>query len=186
MSLPAADVLGDLGRMLEAAGVDWYLFGAQAALLRGSRRSTADVDVTVFAGSVSTQELLGKLSGAFGLRVEDRDGFVAQTRVIPTIHLATQMPVDIVLGGPGLEEYFLARCEPLTIGGWVVRVPLAEDLVVMKLLAGRSRDLEDATALVKAGADISAIEPMIDAIAEGMGEDDIRRALDEVRSRVGR
>lgn len=79
MSLPAADVLGDLGRMLDAAGVDWYLFGAQAALLRGSRRSTADVDVTVFAGAVPPRELLGKLSGAFELRVDDRDGFVAQS-----------------------------------------------------------------------------------------------------------
>jgi hypothetical protein len=37
MSSPAADVLRDLGRMLDAAGVDWYLFGAQAALLRGAR-----------------------------------------------------------------------------------------------------------------------------------------------------
>lgn len=145
MSLPAAEVLGDLGRMLDAAGVDWYLFGAQAALLRGSRRSTADVDVTIFPGAVSTHELLNKLSGAFELRVEDRDGFVAQTRVIPTVHLATQMPVDIVLGGPGLEEYFLSRSEPLTIGGRVVRVPLAEDLVVMKpsrgpLTGSRRRD----------------------------------------------
>jgi hypothetical protein len=186
MSLPTADVLGDLGRTLDAAGVDWYLFGAQAALLRGSRRSTADVDVTVFAGSVPTPDLVDRLSDAFALRVEDRDQFVARTRVIPTIHLATQMPVDIVLGGPGLEEYFLSRCERLTIGGYEVRVPLAEDLVVMKLLAGRSRDLDDAVALVKAGAELSAIEPMIEAIAEGMGEDDIRRALDEVRSRVER
>jgi hypothetical protein len=159
------------------------LFGAQAALLRGLRRSTADVDVTVLAGSMSSQELVIRLSGCFGLQVEDREGFVAQTRVLPLVHLATQMPVDLVLGGPGIEEHFLSRCERLTIEGQVVRVPLAEDLVLMKLVAGRPRDLEDAAALVRAGAELSEVEPMVEAVAEGLGEDDVRQALAEVKRR---
>jgi len=186
MSSTTADVLRDLGRMLDAAGVDWYLFGAQAAILRGLQRSTADVDVTVIPGSVRTEELVNKLSGGFSLKVEDRDGFVAQTRVLPLVHLATRMPVDLVLGGPGIEEHFLSRCERLTINGQVVRVPLAEDLVLMKLVAGRSKDLDDAAALVRAGADLVEVEPMVEAVAEGLGEDDIREALEELKRRVRR
>jgi hypothetical protein len=38
MSSTAADVLRDLGRMLDAAGVDWYLFGAQRAFEEVKRR----------------------------------------------------------------------------------------------------------------------------------------------------
>lgn len=186
MSSPADEVLGDLGRTLDALGLDWYLFGAQAAFLRGARRMTADVDVTVLAGSTSNHELASQLADAFVLRVEDRDHFVAQTRVMPLLHRATGMPVDLVLGGPGLEEHFLSRCESVTIGGREVRVPVAEDLVLMKLLAGRPRDLDDAVALVLAGANLSEVEPMVEAVAEGIGEDDIRRALEELKRRVRR
>ena len=88
---------------------------------------TADVDVTVLPGSLGTTVLVHSLADLFDLRVPDEDGFVAQTRVIPLVHRATTMPVDLVLGGPGLEEHFLSRSEALTMGGHPVRVPLAED-----------------------------------------------------------
>ena len=44
---PVADLLADLARGLAALGVRWFLFGAQAAILHGSARLSADVDVTV-------------------------------------------------------------------------------------------------------------------------------------------
>ncbi len=147
---------------------------------------TADVDITVLPGMFTTSELVSALAADFELRIPDRDGFVAQTRVIPLVHRSTTMPVDLVLGGPGLEEHFLSRCESLSMGGREVRVPVAEDLVLMKLLAARPQDLDDATALVKAGADLSEVEPMVEAVAEGLGEDDIRQALAEVKRRVNR
>lgn len=146
---------------------------------------TADVDVTVLPGTVTTHEIVSRLAGDFELRVPDQDGFVARTRVVPLVHRATTMPVDLVLGGPGLEEHFLSRCESLTMGGRSVRVPVAEDLVLMKLIAGRPHDLDDAAALVRAGAELSEVEPMVEAVAEGLGEDDVRRALEEVKRRVG-
>ena len=47
MRSPVADLLEDLGAALDTLGVRWYLFGAQAAILYGVARLTADVDVTV-------------------------------------------------------------------------------------------------------------------------------------------
>jgi hypothetical protein len=41
------EVLRSLDAAMHAAGARWYLFGAQAALLHGSSRLTADVDATV-------------------------------------------------------------------------------------------------------------------------------------------
>lgn len=46
-----ARVLADLHELLAAQGLEWYLFGARAAQLRGLRRATVDVDITVFAGA---------------------------------------------------------------------------------------------------------------------------------------
>ena len=186
MPSPVATVLADLADALEGIGAGWYLFGAQAALLRGSRRLTADVDVTLLPGDCATSAIVDQLVRAgFGLRVKSDESFIQATRVLPVTHVATNMPVDVVLGGPGLEELFLESSEPLEIEGSRIQVPTAEHLVVMKLLAGREKDLEDATAIGRANAlDNSAIEALVESIATGLGEDDIRRAFAELQSRL--
>jgi len=150
---PVADVLVALDLSCAAIGVSWYLFGAQAALLYGSARLTADVDVTVLLGDVSTEALVAALAGeGFELRISD-PAFVAATRVIPVVHRATGFPTDVVLGGPGLEELFLSRASRRSVGGTRIPVVSAEDLIVMKILAGRDKDKdkEDVRAVVRAG-----------------------------------
>lgn len=47
MRSPVADLLADLARGFERLGMRWYLFGAQAAIVYGVARLTADVDATV-------------------------------------------------------------------------------------------------------------------------------------------
>jgi hypothetical protein len=187
MSFPVAEALRDISRVLDRLGIGWYLFGAQAALLRGSRRLTADIDLTLFPGEDGVEPLLAELCEAgLALRVPDAPDFVAATRVLPLYHKATQIPVDLVLGGAGLEEHFLAGSERLDLGGFSVPVPCTEHLVVMKLLAGRAKDLDDALAMVRTSRpDLQAVEDLVDAIAVGLGEDDIRASLTELRARLG-
>jgi hypothetical protein len=186
MSSAIHDALAALTRAFRRADVGWYLFGAQAALLRGSRRLTSDIDVTVLPGDVSTSTLLDELAAqGISLRVADADDFVKRTRVLPLVHDASGMPVDVVIGGPGLEQLFLDAAEPVSLDDLVVPVASAAHLVVMKLLAGRPKDLDDAEAMVRAATmDLDEIEPLVEAIAEGLGEDDIRRALASVRRRT--
>ena len=52
MPSPLAELLGGLRDAFEPLGVRWYLFGAQAAILHGAARLSADVDVTVRLGEV--------------------------------------------------------------------------------------------------------------------------------------
>src|SRR6185437_9791873 len=86
------------------------------------------------------------------LRISD-PGFVERTRVLPVAHVAVGVPVDIVLGGPGIEESFLARAKVLDLEGVRVPVARAEDVVVMKLLAGRPKDVDDVVAILTAHPD---------------------------------
>lgn len=180
MSSAVADTLRDLSRALDGIGDGWYLFGAQAALLRGSARMTHDVDVTLLPGDTPPTHVVARLRDAgFSLRVQYADDFVKRTRVLPLVHDATQMPVDVVLGGPGLERLFLDASERMRIDTTDVRVPTPEHLVVMKLLAGRGLDLDDAVAIANAQTiDHGAVRLLVDAIADGLGEDDIRHAYD--------
>ena len=152
---PVADLLADLARGLRALGVRWFLFGAQAAILYGAARLSADVDVTVDLGARSSRQLVDALSReGFGLRVADALGFVEETRVIPMVHRGSRMPLDLVLAGPGIEEQFFARATERLVGHVRVPVVSAEDLVAMKILAGRPRDVEDAASIIRVHRDL--------------------------------
>ena len=133
-----------------------------------------------------TNELLARLqSRGFSLRVPDANGFVAQTRVLPMVHDASEMPVDVVIGGPGLEQAFYESARIHDLAGTAVRVPRPEHLVVMKLLAARPHDLEDAQAIARRpGFEQAEVAGLVEAIAEGLGEDDIREAYADLLARL--
>jgi hypothetical protein len=149
--VPAA--LADLAAAFAALGVRWYVFGAQAVIAAGVPRLTADIDVTVELPRGGPRALIAALARAgIALRpVGDVATFIAKTRVIPAIHVASQLPIDVVLAGPGLEEDMLARARRRPVGG--IDVPFVDtpDLIALKILAGRDKDLEDVRALGRAG-----------------------------------
>jgi hypothetical protein len=127
----------------------WYVFGAQAAILHGIARATADIDVTVDLGRRPTRELVASLA-VHGLRLRFADAaFVRTTRVLPLVH-ESGVPVDVVLAGPGLEDLFFERVVHRRIGGVRVPVASAEDVIVMKTIAGRAKDLEDVRGILAA------------------------------------
>jgi hypothetical protein len=147
---PVAELLTALQGALAALGVRWFLFGAQAAILHGVARLSADVDVTVELGARSSRELVAALATAgFEPRVPDAIAFAEATRVLPFVHGPSRMPLDVVLAGPGLEEQFLAGVQERVVGSVRVPVVCAEDLVAMKMLAGRPRDLDDVAAIAR-------------------------------------
>jgi hypothetical protein len=98
----------------------WYLSGAQAVVAYGVPRLSADVDVTVALVPDDPVAFVKDMDAAgFSLRVGDPD-FVRRTRVLPFVHRATAMPLDVVLAGSGLEEAFLERARP-TPTTWLSR-----------------------------------------------------------------
>jgi hypothetical protein len=89
---------------------------------------------------------------AFHLRFDDPE-LVDRTRVFPFVHEGTGIPVDVVLAGPGLEEEFLDRAIDVQIEGTVVPVISPEDLIVTKVVAGRPKDIEDVSGVLRERAD---------------------------------
>jgi hypothetical protein len=187
---PVADLLAALGAALGAAGARWYLFGAQAALLYGAARLTADVDVTVDLGAGSLRDLLVALRRArFTPRVEAAEAFAERHRVIPLVHEPSGIAVDVVLAGSGLEETFFEHARERVVEG--VRVPVASpgDLVVMKVLAGRPKDLEDAAAIVAAGSaelDLKLTREILVQLESALDRRDLVALLDGVIAQARR
>jgi len=184
MSSHIGEVLAALGTCFDSLGVRWYLFGAQAAIFHGVARLTADVDVTVLLKPHSTGRLASVMEATgFRLRVTATDDFVARTRVLPFVHSATRLPVDVVLAGPGIEEQFLDRAEFHVLEG--VRVPIAtvEDLVTMKILAGRPKDLDDAKGMLRARSeeiDLDHVRRMLQLLEEALSQSDLIPQLEQL------
>ena len=190
MSSHIGEVLAALGTCFDSLGVRWYLFGAQAAIFHGVARLTADVDVTVLPELHSTAKLASVMeANGFRLRVTATDDFVARTRVLPFVHSATRLPVDVVLAGPGIEEQFLDRAEFHVLEG--VRVPIAtvEDLVTMKILAGRPKDLDDAKGMLRARSeeiDLDHVRRMLHLLEEALSQSDLLPQLEQLIGREKR
>jgi hypothetical protein len=184
---PVAELLAALALALSALGVRWFLFGAQAAILHGAARLSADVDVTVDLGHRSVPELVTALAGDFDLRVADAVRFAEETRVLPFVHRPSRMPLDVILAGPGLEDQFFAGATERVIGAARVPVVSAEDLVAMKILAGRPRDLDDVAAIARArrhDLDLEKIRGTLALLETALDRRDLVSVLERVVAAV--
>ncbi len=190
MRSPVADLLGDLGTALAESRVEWFLFGAQAAIVYGVARLTAYVDVTARVPvGLENRDLVAALeTRGFRVRFTDLTA-IAQHRVLPFVHVTTGLPVDIVLAGPGLEDEFFARAALREVDG--VRVPIVDlgDLVVMKVLAGRPKDIEDVVTLLRIHAetiDLTRVTDTLLLLESALGQSDLRPVLDRALREAGR
>jgi len=108
------------------------------------------------------------------------DELLEKGAVLPMTH-SSGMEVDLVLAGSGLESIALGRATRVDIEG--VRVPFAHatDLVVMKVLAGRGKDLDDVEALLAGGeVDVAEARDLLVQFEEALGQSDLVPRLDAV------
>ena len=182
MQPAALELLKALSAILDRWG-RWYLFGAQAVIAYGVPRLSADVDVTVELAPDAPERFVRDMeAGGFTLRVDDPE-FLRQTRVLPFVHAATGMPLDVVLAGSGLEEEFLGRANTTDIGG--AKVPLIDiaDLVIVKVLAGRPKDVEDARNLWRlrgSHIDRRRILRLLRLLEEALGQSDLVPSFESI------
>lgn len=188
MRSPVADLLAALGTGLESLGLRWYMFGAQAAIIHGAARLTADVDVTAALGDTPVRALVATLERhGFSVRVPDPDAFAARTRVVPLRHDPSGIPADVVLAGLGPEMVFLERATVHVVEGVPVPVASPEDIVSMKVLAGRPKDIEDAVAVLAArpsAIDLELVRNTLATLQGALDRSDLLPALDRAVERA--
>lgn len=176
------DLLSALAPVLSRWG-RWCVFGAQAVIAYGVPRLSADVDVTLALVPDLPERFVHEMESAgFDLQVQDTD-FVRRTRVIPFVHRATAVPLDVVLAGSGLEDDFLSRARIRDVGGTAVPLIDLGDLVVTKILAGRDKDLGDAAALLRlrrSEVDLVRVRSTLQMLEEALGQSDLVSALDRL------
>lgn len=185
-----ADLLAALSRTLDTLGARWYLFGAQASLIWGRPRLTADVDVTVRLDPEDPERLVHALAdNGFELRVPWEAAFVRNTRVLPFVYKPNGLPLDLVLAGPGLEEAFVERARSVSIAGITIPVISPEDLIVTKLLAGRPKDMEDIRGVLReqlGSLDVEGIRSTLRLLEEALSQSDLQPLFNQELVRAQR
>jgi hypothetical protein len=143
-------LIARLARALTDRRLPFMVIGGQAVLLHGEPRFTADIDITLAASPDRLDDVIAVCSLA-GLTVlpEDAAGFVGQTFVLPAAERQTGMRVDFIFSTTEYEAQAIGRAVTVGVGGVDVPFASAEDLLLHKLFAGRPRDLEDASGIVR-------------------------------------
>jgi hypothetical protein len=174
----AASVSADL----TSAGISHAISGAAAMAAHGYVRATRDIDVLVVAPSIRLPEVF-EIVRRHGFVGEDeslirslRDRFVAEL-------CRGTLRIEILLPVLPYHHTLVARAVALQVAGRPVPVVSLEDLVVLKLLWRRAKDVPDIHALLAlAGSRFDAAYAR-EALASILPPDDPRHAelLDLVR-----
>jgi hypothetical protein len=161
----------------------WYVFGAQAVILYGVPRLSADVDVTLALVPDAPDRFARDMATAGFMLRDDDPEFIRRTRVMPFVHVTTGMPLDVVLAASGLEDEFLDRARTLDVGGTLVPVIELGDLIIAKVLAGRPKDLDDSVALWRLHCgtlDAERIRATLRLLEEALGQSDLVAAFETI------
>jgi hypothetical protein len=105
--------------------------------------------------------------------------------VIPFLHRKTGIPLDLVVAGSGLEQEFLARAVVVDVGGIRVPVMAPDDLVITKVIAGRDKDIEDASGILAAQGDrldVKRVRSVLGEVDAALGDTDMVGRFDRLRS----
>jgi len=145
--------LAALMRWFEEANLRGAVIGGVAASLRGKPRLTKDIDAVVLEASAEALLESGTEFG-FGSRIPDALEFSRQTRVLLLRHMPEGVDIDISLGALPFEDEVIERSTWIDAGGVRIRTASAEDIIIMKAVARRARDMMDIENIIEANPDL--------------------------------
>jgi hypothetical protein len=141
--------LSDLVDFLDGRALPFAVIGGIAVAVRGEPRFTADVDVVIGADVDSALVLLQDLGNTpFRPLFAGVQELVQTAFLLPLRHVRTTIKVDLAIGLSGFERQVIDRATTVDVAGRGVPIASAEDLILMKVLAARPRDLADVRGIV--------------------------------------
>jgi len=146
---PLAAPLIAVQRLIEQLDNQGVIIGGVAASLLGRSRLTADTDALILLSVDDIPHLL-ELAEVEGLqpRIANVAEFARRNRVVLLRHVASGIGVDISLGLLPFEVETVERSQEHRAGSLVVRLPTPEDLIILKAVAHRPKDLLDIEAVI--------------------------------------
>ena len=189
--LPASllAALADLVSWLESIHQPSMVIGGVAASALGRPRMTQDIDALALIPEASWQSSVTSAQ-QFGItpRIPGVVDFAQRSRVLLLHHLASGIDIDVIIGGLQFEREACGHSEIHDIGGLRVRLPRVEDLLVMKAVARRPKDLQDIEGLLEAhpNLNLSLVRRWVSEFAAATAMPDMIEELEKILSRHAR
>jgi hypothetical protein len=178
-------VAAEVQALCDSEGWKFCFIGGLALQRWGEPRETVDVDLTLLSGFGDEDPYIQKLLEKFEARIEDAAAF-ARTKRVLLIRSQSGVGVDVALGALPFEELAISRSSlfefPESI---LLRTCTAEDLIVMKAFASRSRDWADIEGIIvrqTAKLDWQYIDTQLAPLAELKGAPEIMTELSRRRT----
>jgi hypothetical protein len=175
--------LAALADWLDAAEIPAMIIGGVAASILGRPRFTRDIDALAILPESDWQSAF-ESAARHGIvpRIENALQFARHSRVLLMRHTGSGIDLDITFGGLPFEELAVANSRLHDFGGVQVKLPRVEDLLVMKAIAHRPKDLEDIRGLLASHpqADIAAARRWIREFSIAASMSDILEGFDRL------
>src|SRR3990170_1613506 len=138
------EILSRIGECLKRHELPYMIIGGQAVLLYGEPRLTRDIDITLGV-NIDRLETILAVAQHLSLKPlpEDLAAFVRQTMVLPALDEATGIRVDFIFSFTPYESQAILRAKKVRILDQDICFAAVEDLIIHKIFAGRTRDIED-------------------------------------------
>jgi predicted nucleotidyltransferase len=174
---PLLEPLESLQRLLSRFDNRGVIIGGTAVSMLGRARFTEDVDAMFL---LSIQDIPHLLEAAKEEGIEPRIGnaaeFAKKNRVMLMKHVLSDTNIDISLGVMPFEQEMVERSVVHQIDEALqIRLPTPEDLIIMKAIAHRPKDLEDIRTIAEKypNLDVGRIEEWVKAFGEVLETPDL-------------
>lgn len=173
---------------LESHGTRYLVIGGLAVVAVGEPRTTADADAIVFVSPSEADALIQRAAEAgFDVREEVERERLATTGTMR--FRKGRYQIDLITASLPFEEMAYERASVHELFGIRLPFPSPEDLILLKVLAGRDKDMLDATGVARRHAerlDVAYLERTLRPICE-LAEDmtpwsRLERVLAAIRS----
>ena len=162
------------------------IIGGVAASFLGRPRLTQDIDALVLLDEARWEIALDRAT-KFGMvpRIDAALEFARRARVLLLRHAESGIDIDISLGGLSFEHEAIKRSSIHDIAGIRVRLPSVEDLMVMKAVAHRPKDLQDIEGLLAAHptVDLNVVRRWVREFANAMTMPDLLEDFEKIVAR---
>jgi hypothetical protein len=137
-------------KLLQNCDNQGVVIGGIASSLIGKARFTADVDVMILLKNDDIQKVLDYCE-SIGLtsRTANALEFAQKNRMILLHQVGSEINIDISMGILPFEYEVVDRKIEKCIGNLSILLPTPEDLIIMKAVAHRAKDMEDIIGIIE-------------------------------------
>jgi Nucleotidyl transferase of unknown function (DUF2204) len=139
-----------LSTWLEEEAIPHATIGGVAVALIAQPRMTRDIDAVIWLEPDRWDDFIQ--SGAkYGIqpRLSDAVDFARLRRVLLLKHQPTGVDIDLSFGALPFEQEVIERAVQLSLGSLYLKISTPEDLIIMKAIAQRPKDLADIDAIIQ-------------------------------------